>query len=129
MQTNPTVFDNVINSTRSIFVNEGISAFWKGAVPTAAGMAAENVMAFGVNEALKRAFPEPKKLNNSTTINEAPSLVRPFIMGAITGCCSALVLLPSEIIKCKLQRVQGTNDTTQHIIKEMIKNKVIQVFL
>ena len=50
MQTNPGQFSNVFSSTTSILKNEGITAFWKGSVPTAFGMALENAMAFGVNE-------------------------------------------------------------------------------
>ena len=118
MQTNPSVYSGVVGSTTSILRNEGITAFWKGAVPTAMGMAAENAMAFGVNEALKRAFPDEEK-----TSGGPPSLTKPFAMGAITGCCSALVLLPSEIVKAKLQVVVGKNVTAQGIMKEMIRKQ------
>jgi hypothetical protein len=37
-------------------------------------MAAENAMAFGVNEALKRAFPDP-----DATTDGPPSMMRPFV--------------------------------------------------
>ena len=73
-------------------------------MPTAFGMALENAMAFGVNEALKRAFPDKPKEGN---LDAPPDLGKPFLMGAITGCCSAMVLLPSEIIKAKTQVVVG----------------------
>ena len=118
MQTDPTKFGTVIASTTSILRNEGIAAFWKGAIPTAMGMAAENVMAFGVNEALKRAFSDDKQ-SSDNIVNGPPSLLKPFLMGAITGCCSAIVLLPSEIIKCKLQIVQGVNVTSKQIMTQM----------
>ena len=39
MQTSPAQFPGVLSSTTSILRNEGITAFWKGAVPTAMGMA------------------------------------------------------------------------------------------
>ena len=87
---------------------EGLGAFWKGAVPTSLGMIAENAMAFGVNEALKRAFPISKDDTNEDGMTGRPDLVRPFLMGAITGCCSATVLLPSEIDKAKTQVVIGS---------------------
>lgn len=123
MQTNPTQFSGVVGSTLSIYRNEGITAFWKGAVPTAFGMALENAMAFGVNEALKRAFPATPKDGNQ---NGPPDLGKPFLMGAITGCCSALVLLPSEIIKAKTQVVVGENVSSQEIMKRMIKHSGIK---
>jgi Mitochondrial carrier protein len=118
MQTNPTQYSGVIGTVSNIWRNEGITAFWKGAIPTAAGMAAENAMAFGVNAALKRAFPEPKLSHLQQ--EQMPSLGRPFLMGAMTGCCSALVLLPSEIVKAKLQVVVGANVTAQHIMQQMV---------
>jgi hypothetical protein len=57
MQTSPSSYPGVSYTARSILSREGVAAFWKGAVPTSMGMIAENAMAFGVNEALKRAFP------------------------------------------------------------------------
>lgn len=56
---------------------QGIAAFWKGAVPTAFGMALENAMAFGVNEALKRAFPDAPK---EGILDAPPDLGKPFLM-------------------------------------------------
>ena len=124
MQTNPVLYSGVLSSVSNIYRNEGITAFWKGAIPTAAGMAAENAMAFGVNAALKRAFPDPTVLNTHDPQKEKmPSLGRPFIMGALTGCCSALVLLPSEIVKAKLQVVVGANVTAQQIMQKMVQKQ------
>jgi Mitochondrial carrier protein len=126
MQTNPAIFSGVLSTVSSIWRNEGITAFWKGSIPTAAGMVAENSMAFGVNAALKRAFPDPTIYNaheRQQQEQQMPSLGRPFIMGALTGCCSAFVLLPSEIIKAKLQVVVGGNVTTQQIMKQMVQKQ------
>jgi len=116
MQTNPRDFSGVMPSVASILKNEGVAAFWKGAVPTAAGMAAENVMAFGVNNALKRAFPNDEGDGDNGGVH----LAKPFAMGAMTGCCSALVLLPSEVMKAKLQVVVGHQATAGEIWKQMV---------
>ena len=97
-------------------------ALWKGAVPTALGMAAENVVAFGVNEALKRAFPQPDGADQ----NKRPDLLQPFLMGSITGCCSALVLLPSEVVKAKTQVQTGTGTSSKQIVKKMIQKQGIK---
>jgi hypothetical protein len=63
-------------------VQKGVSAFWKGAVPTAMGMAAENAMAFGINEMLKRAFPDDPHPTSTTDDKNSrpPNLVKPFLM-------------------------------------------------
>ena len=79
MQTNPTSYPSFLSTAGSIFQKEGAVAFWKGAVPTAIGMAMENAMAFGVNEALKRAFPDPVMEGNTDGTN-TPDLVKPFVM-------------------------------------------------
>ena len=81
-------------------------------------MAAENAMAFGVNEALKRAFSADP---HASAIDSRPDLAKPFAMGMITGCCSALVLLPSEVVKAKTQVVVGGGTSSGEIIKQMIK--------
>lgn len=119
MQTRPDEFSGVISSTMKIINHEGISALWKGAVPTAGGMVLENCMAFGINEGLKRAFPDDPTTNDN---NSPPNILKPFLMGAITGCCSATVLLPSEIIKAKTQ-VEIKATSSQEILKRMIQRQ------
>lgn len=121
MQTNPAVYSGIFRTVNKTSSEEGIRAFWKGAVPTAMGMALENAMAFGVNEALKRAFPDPNKADP----NQRPDLSRPFLMGAITGCCSALVLLPSEVVKAKTQ-VQVGDHSSNEIFRKMMKKQGIR---
>jgi hypothetical protein len=123
MQTNPAVYSGVFTSTSSIMKNEGMSAFWKGAIPTATGMAFENAMAFGVNEALKRAFPDDPA---TRAVGGPPDLAKPFAMGAMTGCCSAMVLLPSEVIKAKLQVRVGKNVTAGEVWKDMVKKQGVK---
>uniref|UniRef100_A0A7S2IAM9 Mitochondrial carrier protein n=2 Tax=Helicotheca tamesis TaxID=374047 RepID=A0A7S2IAM9_9STRA len=124
MQTNPELYSGIFKTATTTMSEEGIRAFWKGAVPTAMGMAAENAMAFGVNEALKRAFPDPNKgqLDHNGE-QHRPDLLRPFLMGAITGCCSALVLLPSEVVKAKTQVAVGTEVSSNDIFKRMVKKQ------
>ena len=80
MQTNPTAFPSVAFTSSSIIKNEGVAALWKGAVPTALGMVAENAMAFGVNEALKRSFPDEAKSDPT----KRPDLLKPFMMVCYT---------------------------------------------
>jgi hypothetical protein len=129
MQTNPTSFPTVTQTTKSILSNEGIAAFWKGAVPTAMGMAAENAMAFGVNEALKRAFPDNDNDDDeSVGTTTRPDLFKPFLMGSMTGCCSAMVLLPSEIVKSKTQVSVGSHITSESIVKTMIQRQGYKSF-
>ena len=125
MQTSPDHFSSVVGSTSQILRNEGIAAFWKGAVPTSGGMILENCMAFGVNEALKRAFPDTE---DGTSQEGPPSLWKPFAMGALTGCCSATVLLPSEIIKAKTQISTERHVTSQKIVRQMISRQGMRSF-
>lgn len=118
MQTNPTLFPTVSQTCSRMLRQEGVLAFWKGSIPTAMGMICENAMAFGVNAALGRYFADK---NDSNNVLLHP-IVKPFVMGALTGCCSALVLLPSELVKAKLQ-VCSTPTTTSAILKRMMKEQ------
>ena len=121
MQTSPNVYTGIIQATKRTVAEEGIAALWKGAVPTTMGMAAENAMAFGANEALKRAFPDP---NKSVDPNARPDLIRPFFMGAMTGCASALVLIPSDIVKAKTQVVvRKEGASSGDIYKRMMRKQ------
>lgn len=126
MQTSPDQYSSILSSTKQILREEGVAAFWKGAVPTAGGMVLENCMAFGVNEALKRAFPDSTE--GKTREEGPPSLWKPFAMGALTGCCSATVLLPSEIIKMKTQISTVKHVTSQQIARQMIKKQGLRSF-
>lgn len=123
MQTSPSLYTGVVQTATKTVGEEGMAALWKGAVPTAMGMAAENAVAFGVNEALKRAFPDPERSFDSS---KRPDLLKPFSMGLITGCCSALVLLPSEVVKAKTQVVVGTASSSNEIFKQMIKKNGVK---
>lgn len=123
MQANPSLYFGFFNTVNTLVGNEGVIALWKGAVPTAMGMILENAMAFGVNEFLKRAFPDP-----SNKVNERPELLRPFLMGGITGCCSATVLLPSEVIKAKTQVMVGTSQSSVDIVKSMVQKQGARSF-
>lgn len=50
------------------------------------------------------------------------------IQGAITGCCSATVLLPSEIVKAKTQVVVGNKAASStDIYKKMIRKHGVRV--
>jgi solute carrier family 25 ornithine transporter 2/15 len=125
MQTNPTVYTGLLQATKKTITEEGVVALWKGAVPTAMGMAAENAMAFGVNAALKRAFPDPNK--SSGDLDARPDLVKPFFMGMFTGCASALVLLPSEVVKAKTQVVVGNEGaSSSDVYKRMMRKQGIK---
>lgn len=92
MQTNPSLFPSVAFTTKSILKNEGMGALWKGAVPTAMGMVLENAMAFGVNEALKRTFPDGSKEDPT----QRPDLVRPFMMVSDVWSCNGRVCFATD---------------------------------
>jgi hypothetical protein len=56
---------------------EYVLLLFAGAVPTAGGMILENCMAFGINAALKRAFPDDTDESGQPG---PPSLLKPFLM-------------------------------------------------
>lgn len=124
MQTNPALYTGIVQATKRTIQEEGTSALWKGAVPTAMGMAAENAMAFGVNAALKRAFPDPNK--STSDKNARPDLVQPFFMGLLTGFSSAIVLLPSEVVKAKTQVLVGSDASSADVYKKMMRKQGIK---
>jgi hypothetical protein len=69
-ESNPLLFDRSMNT-------ESVLLLHAGSVPTAGGMVLENCMAFGINAALKRAFPDDTDESGQPG---PPSLLKPFLM-------------------------------------------------
>ncbi|CAB9530317.1 Mitochondrial arginine transporter BAC1 [Seminavis robusta] len=123
MQTNAAQYTGgIYSSALQIWRNEGLAAFWKGSVPTAMGMMNENVVAFGINEALKRSFPD----DPTTQANQEPNLIKPFLLGPVTGCSAALVLCPAEVVKAKTQVVYDS--CPKSIARQMMRQHGIKSF-
>eukprot|EP00557_Chaetoceros_sp_GSL56_P010047 CAMPEP_0176479314 /NCGR_PEP_ID=MMETSP0200_2-20121128/1673_1 /TAXON_ID=947934 /ORGANISM="Chaetoceros sp., Strain GSL56" /LENGTH=298 /DNA_ID=CAMNT_0017875349 /DNA_START=125 /DNA_END=1018 /DNA_ORIENTATION=- len=124
MQIKPTIYTTILEAAQKTIQEEGMHALWKGSVPTALGMAAENAMAFGLNETLKRAFPSDNSSSVGYGQHDKPELFRPFWMGLVTGLASAVVLLPSEVIKAKTQAVVGNDHSSSlDIYRKMLREQ------
>ena len=97
---------------------EGLWAFWRGSLPALSGALSENAMAFGVNGILTRVF------DKYTTMDQQ-SNTRSFLTGSITGLCTALILCPADIVKCRaqLQRARGGTGNVKEIMRNIIQNE------
>lgn len=123
IQTNPSRFPNVSSTCYKIFTFEGIGAFWKGALSTTWAMMVENAAAFGVNEALKRAFRTNEWMDKHPSNSQRPDLTRPFAIGLLTGLLIAPFPMPFEIIKAKTQVVVERCVTSQEVIQRMVQRQ------
>lgn len=104
VQAAPERFSGPIHALVSTIKDEGVAALWKGAVPTALGMVAENGVAFGVHEQMKRLFPTPAVSDDThRQLNLSDDVFRPFMMGGTTGLCTSFVLCPADVVKCHTQ--------------------------
>lgn len=118
MQTRPQQYTSMLPTAASLLQQEGLLAFWKGSVPTAMGMMGESVVAFGINAALVRTFPDQP--SNDPSQDSKPNLLKPFLLGPVTGCSAALVLCPAEVVKAKTQvGIAGT--CPRAIARQMIQ--------
>ncbi len=95
---------------------EGLWAFWRGSLPAFSGALSENAMAFGVNGLLTRIF------DKYTTMGKE-SDTRSFLTGSITGLCTAFILCPADIVKCRaqLQRARGGTGNVKEIMRNIIQ--------
>lgn len=96
MQARPDAFSGTFQCLRRTLAEESITSLWKGSTPALSGAVAENMVAFGVNEQLKRVFPDK---DGSL---RAPWW-QPILFGGVTGVFTSVVLCPSDVIKCKVQ--------------------------
>lgn len=125
MQANPMEYSGFLRTATKTVGEEGIRALWKGAVPMAVGMMGENCAAFGVNEALKRAFPDNDGEDYGDK-HQRPNLLKPFLLGPITGIFAGLALLPGDVIKAKTQVMKGTGLSSNHVLKKMLKRQGVK---
>ena len=129
-----------LRMTANLLKTEGVLALWKGVIPTGMGMVAENATAFTVNEALKRFFDDNDNGNNGKSTSNGPDgvgssggssnplvnflkhdYVKPFAIGCASGLASALVLIPSEIVKSRTQIETDKRVGSFDVFKKCIK--------
>ncbi|GMI08869.1 hypothetical protein TrLO_g10192 [Triparma laevis f. longispina] len=119
-----------IPKTFTSILSESPSAFWKGVVPTTAGMMFENAMAFGINAHLKRTFPStlpPVNIGSGgrDELNFVEDISRPMLMGFLTGFASSFVLISSEVIKTQTQ-IATTKISSWDITKDIVNKRGVK---
>lgn len=119
MQVQPDEFSGPIQCFRKTFQGEGIYSLWKGTMPALTGALSENMMAFGLNGHINRLF--------SSWTNKGDYISPEFenvLSGAITGFCTAFVLCPADVVKCRAQlnRAQGGNGRVGDIMRALLKD-------
>jgi hypothetical protein len=111
---------------RRTITNEGVLALWKGSVPACVGAIAENAVAFSTNGYLKRLLNFPVS-NDDGGIH----IAGPVITGGITGFCTAFVLAPCDIVKCRIQVdiARGVEaQTVSQVMAKVYKNNGLRGF-
>ena len=126
MQVQPGEFTSPIDCFKKTFKGEGLTSFWKGSLPALIGALSENAVAFGVNGALKRLLSSFQ----SSVSTEKPSVFEPFLTGGFTGGCTAFVLCPCDVVKCRAQinRVSGKPSSIASIVRSTLKSQGLSGF-
>jgi solute carrier family 25 ornithine transporter 2/15 len=118
MQVQTGEFKSALHCFQKTIKKEGIAALWKGSVPAFMGALGENAVGFAVNGELKRIV---------ATFDSSPWLtsIQPYLIGSITGACSATVLCPSDVIKCRAQmsRMHGGSGSMTDIIRQTLQKQ------
>ena len=119
MQVQPGEFKNAYHCFQRTFSGEGITALWRGSVPAFIGALSENAVAFAINGSLKRL------MNILRGSKEGKSSYEPYLCGGLTGTCTAVVLCPCDVIKCRAQlsRAQGKEASLKEIFAQTIKKQ------
>ena len=119
---------NAINTGKSATMGS-ISALWAGSIPAYAGAVLENAAAFGINGALNRMdlFGHNAKdaSQGKTGKDKEPVPVHEsFVTGSITGFLTALVLCPTDVIKCRSQvaMAYGLPSDTMSVLKRTLQS-------
>ena len=119
MQVQPGEFANSLECFRKTMIGEGVQTLWRGSVPALIGALSENTVAFTINGNLKRLMEFTRKESGT------PSSIEPFLSGGLTGFCTAFVLCPSDVLKCRAQlsRSQGVSMGFREILGVTLKNQ------
>ena len=118
MQVGGAEWVSPVHCARSTFDKEGLVSLWKGSLPALIGALSENAVAFAVNGALKRILAGDANDSNATS-----SPLKSFASGGFTGFCTAFVLCPCDVIKCRAQnnRSKGLESTFRDVLFSTIK--------
>ncbi len=124
MQVNPSEFAGGIQCLKKTVSNEAVSSLWKGSVPAFAGALAENAVAFGINGCLKRIL---KPLDNSSSQEVGKiNWKQPVAIGGITGIFTAVVLCPSDVIKCRAQMTSSASGQAAQTLRSLTSDIITQ---
>ena len=104
-QKNP-IYKNPFDCAKKIYLNEGLYTFYRGTLSPLVGIGACVSIQFGVNEACKRVLKNYRKENKVPNPNQL-SLLQLATCGSIAGLVNAVVSIPVEHIRIKMQ-VEGT---------------------
>lgn len=122
MQVLPGEFKSSLECFKKTMMGEGIATLWRGSVPALIGALSENTVAFTINGNLKRLMSVFRKDES------VPSSYEPFVSGGLTGFCTAFVLCPSDVLKCRsqLSRSQGISMGFRDILRTTIQKQGIK---
>jgi solute carrier family 25 carnitine/acylcarnitine transporter 20/29 len=100
------VYKNPLDCAKKIYTNEGLFTFYRGTLSPLVGIGACVSIQFGVNEACKRIVKKYRREKNTPDPNNL-SLLTLASCGAVAGLVNAVVSIPVEHIRIKMQ-VEGT---------------------
>lgn len=106
MQTFPHLYRNTLDCFQQTVKTEGMTGLYKGSVPALACNVSENAVLFV-------ALGEMKKLVGSF-VDRDPEKLTDFqnaCSGSLASIFSALVVCPTELIKCRMQALQQLKET------------------
>ena len=107
MQTFPHLYTNSVRCFLQTFKDDGISrGLYAGTVPSLLAQVLENAVLFFAYGICQKGVMLLSKKNDVTELNA----VENGLSGSCAGFFAALVLCPTELIKCKLQAMREVAD-------------------
>lgn len=100
------MYKNSLDCAKKIYKNEGFWTFYRGTLSPLVGIGACVSIQFGVNEACKRILKKHQRDKGKPDPNQL-TLLQLASCGAFAGICNAVVSIPVEHIRIKMQ-VEGT---------------------
>jgi hypothetical protein len=124
MQTSPKVYSSAYSCFLDIVQKGGYQSFYKGmTAPLCSQFFQSGLMFTGENIAMSYLEPD---VDLSDNINGSTRAAHSFLSGSFGGLLKCVVLVPADLIKCKLQVDKGTYTGSFDCVSKVVKNQGIK---
>jgi len=125
-QGEPKIYKNLYEAASKMYINEGVTSFYKGLVPTLVQIFPLAGLQFGFYSFFKAIWEMSFSIKKKDPY-QAPDVEESLVCGALSGICSKGIIYPLDMVKKRLQ-VQGFHEARETFGKVQRYNGMLNCF-